>query len=85
MRVLRERVLAPLVQVGVVQRMILERAAELGVGYRNGALAQDHEAPFPLSRTPGRNGNHEVSLLGWLRFSRGPHSGVRQGGVRRPR
>nr|WP_275586358.1 FAD-dependent monooxygenase [Geodermatophilus normandii] len=76
-RVLRERVLAPLLQVGAVQRTILDRAAELGVGYRHGALAQDHRAPFPLSRTSVVDGHRRVGLLGRLRFGRGPHGGDR--------
>jgi hypothetical protein len=77
MRVLRERVLAPLLQVGAVHRLILDRAAELGVGYRNGALAQDHAAPVPLWRTSAGNGRPKVDLIGRLRFSRGPHGGDR--------
>lgn len=76
-RVLRERVLAPLLQVGAVQRMILDRAAELGVGYRDSALAQDHRAPFRLSRASGGSGHREPDLLGRLRFHRGPHGGDR--------
>ncbi|SFT89445.1 2-polyprenyl-6-methoxyphenol hydroxylase [Geodermatophilus amargosae] len=76
-RVLRERVLAPLLQVGAVQRMILDRAAELGVGYRNGPLAQDLRAPFRLSRASGADRHRVVDLLGRLRFGRGPHGGDR--------
>jgi 2-polyprenyl-6-methoxyphenol hydroxylase-like FAD-dependent oxidoreductase len=77
MRVLRERVLAPLLQVGAVQRMILDRAAELDVGYRGCTLARDDAAPVPLLRTVRRDGHPVVSLSGWLRFRRGPHGGDR--------
>ncbi|PRY50208.1 2-polyprenyl-6-methoxyphenol hydroxylase-like FAD-dependent oxidoreductase [Geodermatophilus tzadiensis] len=68
-RLLREHVLAPLLQVGAVQRAILDRAAELGVGYRTSSLAREDRAPLHRSR--------DVGLLGWLRFRRGPHAGDR--------
>ncbi|SFO73975.1 2-polyprenyl-6-methoxyphenol hydroxylase [Geodermatophilus dictyosporus] len=68
-RVLRERVLAPLLQVGAVQRAVLDRAAELGVGYRTSSLAREDRAPLHRSR--------DVGLPGWLRFRRGPHAGDR--------
>ena len=76
MRVVREKVLAPLLQVGVVQRAILDRAAELDVGYRTGALAQEGSAPLPM-RTAPPGGGRPADLLEWLRFARGPHAGDR--------
>jgi 2-polyprenyl-6-methoxyphenol hydroxylase-like FAD-dependent oxidoreductase len=77
MRVVREKLLVPLLQVGAVQRLILDRAAELDVGYRRSSLAQEHRAP--LSGTTSRAAEADRTM-GWadaLRFHRGPHAGDR--------
>ena len=75
MRVVREKVLAPLLRLGAVQRAILDRAAELGVGYRSSSLSVD-QAPSPFVRSRV-DGDRAVGLLHRLRFSRGPHAGDR--------
>ncbi|SNR25425.1 2-polyprenyl-6-methoxyphenol hydroxylase [Blastococcus mobilis] len=75
-RVVRERVLTPLLQLSAVQRAILNRAAELGVGYRSSSLGLEGQASFP--RRPSRvDGDPPVGLIERLRFSRGPHAGDR--------
>ena len=77
MRVVREKLLVPLLQVGAVQRLILDRAAELDVGYRRNSLAQEHRTPLRRTTLRAAKADQTVSCAASFQFHRGPHAGDR--------
>jgi hypothetical protein len=71
MTLLRDRVLVPALRLPAVQAAMLDKVAELDVGYRDSSLVGEHDAVgFP--------GDGEAAgIVDHLRFRRGPRAGDR--------
>ncbi len=71
MTLLRDRVLVPALRLPAVQAAMLDRVAELDVGYRDSSLVGEHASV-------GFSGDGEgAGVVDHLRFRRGPHAGDR--------
>ncbi len=81
-RLLRERVLVPLLRHEPVRRAVLGRAEQLDVTYRGSSLAAGgrggggRSGGRPAVAPPGRGGG-APGLVDRIRFARGPHAGDR--------
>jgi 2-polyprenyl-6-methoxyphenol hydroxylase-like FAD-dependent oxidoreductase len=71
MTFLRDRILVPVLRLPVVQNAILERVAELGVGYRDSSLSAQRDT-FGFDRA-----GESAGVVDHLRFTRGPQAGDR--------
>ena len=71
MTVLRDRVLVPVLRVKAVQTAMLDKVAELDVGYRNTSLAREVETVSLVGH------GEDAGVLDHVRFQRGPRAGDR--------
>jgi 2-polyprenyl-6-methoxyphenol hydroxylase-like FAD-dependent oxidoreductase len=71
MTLLRDRILVPALRLKIVQTAMLDKVAELDVGYRNTSLARE----VGTLGTPGDA--EDAGLVDHVRFRRGPRAGDR--------